>query len=173
MEQPPDYETADRKCYVVKLHKSLYGLKQAGKKWYDSLCCSLADISFKRTDADPAVFHVHAGNDIIIIAIHVDDSTLTGSSVALQEEYKARINAKFQLTDLGPITWLLGLAITRDRAARTLSLSQHAYIDTLLHRFNLEDCKPLAQPLNPHVQLSVDQCPTTTEEKAAMKAVPY
>jgi hypothetical protein len=173
MEQPPDYEMADRKCYVVKLHKSLYGLKQAGKKWYDSLCRSLADIGFKRTEADLAVFHVHAGNNVIILAIHVDNSTLTGSSVALQEEYKAHINVKFQLTDLGPITWLLGLAITRDCAACTLSLSQHVYIDTLLCRFNMEDCKSLAQPLNPHVQLSVDQCLTTTEEKAAMKAVPY
>jgi hypothetical protein len=148
MEQPPDYKTADRKCYVVKLHKSLYGLKQARNKWYDSLCRSLADIGFKRTEADPAVFYVHAGNDLIILAIHVDDFTMTSSSVALQEEYKAHINAKFQLTDLGPITWLLGLAITCNRAGRTLSLSQHVYIDTLLHRFNLEDCKSLAQPLD-------------------------
>jgi hypothetical protein len=173
MEQPPDYETADRERYVVKLRKTLYGLKQAGKKWYDSLCRSLADVGFKRTEADPAVFYAHTGNDIVILAIHVDDSTMTGSSVTLQQEYKARINAKFQLTDLGPISWLLGLAITRDRAARTLSLSQHAYIDTLLRRFNLEDCKPLAQPLDPHVQFSTDQCPTTIEEKAAMQVVPY
>jgi len=173
MEQPPYYETADRGRYVVKLNKTLYGLKQAGKKWYDSLCRSLADIGFKKTEADPAVFFVHAGNHVVILAIHVDDSTMTGSSVTLQNEYKARINAKFQLTDLGPISWLLGLAITRDRASRTLSLSQHSYIDTLLRRFNLEDCKPLAQPLDPHVQFSKDQCPTTVEEKAAMKAVPY
>ena len=54
-----------------------------------------------------------------------------------------------------------------------LSLSQHAYIDTLLHHFNLKDCKPLAQPLDPHIQLSVDQCPTTIKEKPAMKAVLY
>jgi hypothetical protein len=134
MEQPPDYETADRGCYVVKLHKTLYGLKQVGKKWYDSLCRSLADIGFKKSEANRAVFYPHAGNDIVILAIHVDDSTMTGSSVNLQKEYKARINAKFQLTDLGPISWLLGLAITRDRATCTLSLSQHAYIDTLLRR---------------------------------------
>src|ERR1700722_17255976 len=81
MEQPPDYEMADCECYVVKLHKTLYGLKQAGKKWYDSLCCSLADIGFKRTEANLAVSYVHVGNDIVILTIHVDDSTMTGSSV--------------------------------------------------------------------------------------------
>ena len=173
MEQPPDYETADRERYVVKLHKTLYGLKQAGKKWYDLLCHPLANIGFKKTEGNPAAFYVHMGNDIIILTIHVDDSTMTGSSAILQQEYKARINAKFELTDLGPISWLLGLAITRDRATRTLSLSQHAYINTLLRRFNLEDCKPVAQPLSPHVLFSTDQCPTTIEEKAAMRAVPY
>ena len=113
---------------------------------------------------------MHAGNDIVVLVIHVDHSTMTGSSV---KEYKACINAKFQLTDLGPILWLLGLAITCHHATRTLSLSQHAYIDTLLHRFNLKDCKPLAQPLDPHTQFLVDRCLSTIEEKAAMKAVPY
>ena len=173
MEQPPHYEMADQDHYVVKLHKTLYGLKQAGKKWYDSLCHLLADISFNKTEADPAVFYAYAGNDVVIFAIHLDDSTMTGSSVTLQQQFKACINTKFQLTDLGPISWLLGLAITCDHATRTLSLSQHAYIDTLLRRFNLEDCKSLAQPLDLHTQLSKDQCPTTIEEKAAMKAVPY
>jgi len=47
------------------------------------------------------------------------------------------------------------------------------HIDTLLHSFNPEDCKPLAQPLDLHIQFSVDQCPTTIKEKAAMKVVPY
>jgi hypothetical protein len=173
MEQPPDYETADHECYVVKLHKTLYGLKQAGKKWYDLLCCLLANIGFKKMEADPAVFYVHTGNNIIILAIHVDDSTMTSNSTILQQEYKAQINAKFELTNLGPISWLLGLAITCDQATCTLSLSQHAYINTLLRRFNLEDCKPVAQPLRPHILFSTDQCPTTIKEKAAMQAVPY
>ena len=93
---------------------------------------------------------------------------MTNSSTILQQKYKACISAKVELTNLGPISWLLGLAITRDRAAHTLSLFQHSYINTLLCRFNLEDCKPLAQPLSPHVQFLIDQCPTTVKEKAAM-----
>ena len=127
-----------------------------GKKWYNLLCRSLADIGFKKTKADPAIFYVHSGNDIIILTIQVDDSTITGSSTILQQQYKAHISAKFDLTDLGPISWLLGLAITHDHATCTLSLSQHSYINTLLCHFNLEDCKPLAQPLSPHVQFSTD-----------------
>ena len=55
----------------------------------------------------------------------------------------------------------------------TLSLSQNVYIDTLLCHFNLEDCKLLAQPLDPHIPFSVDQFLTNIEETAAMKAVPY
>ena len=73
---------------MVKLRKSLYGLKQAGKKWYDTLCGSLADIGFWRSMADPAVFYVRDGNDVVILFIHVDDTTVTGSSPCLIEEYE-------------------------------------------------------------------------------------
>jgi hypothetical protein len=120
MEQPPHRETVDRSRYVVKLRKALYGLKQAGRKWYDTLCNSLAELGFKKSMADPAVFYVHVGNEIVILFIHVDDSTITGSSIDLIKEFRARIAQRFEITDLGSISWLLGLAIGRDRAAHTL-----------------------------------------------------
>lgn len=80
MEQPPHHEVMDRSRYVVKLKKSLYGLKQAGRKWYDTLCHSLAGIGFKRSMADPAVFYACVGIDVVVLFIHVDDTTITGSS---------------------------------------------------------------------------------------------
>lgn len=136
MEQPPHHEVADRARYVVKLQKSLYGLKQAGRKWYESLCKLLIDIGFQRSLADPAVFFAHIGGHIVILFIHVDDSTITGS-----------------LTRLGSISWLLGLAIKRDRATRTLSISQKSYIETILRRFGLEDAKALSLPMDPNTHL--------------------
>ena len=114
MEQPPHHTAADPDRYIVKLHKSIYSLKQAGRRWYDSLSHSLADIGLQKSEADPAIFYVHIGSEVVILAIHVDDCTITGSSVTLQNNFKARIAARFKLTDLGPILWLLGFAITCD-----------------------------------------------------------
>ena len=173
MEQPPYHEEKDRSHYVVKLKKSLYGLKQAGRKWYDSLRHSLAEVGLTRSAADPAVFYARVGVDIVVLAIHVDDTTITGSATKLIKEFKGRIHDKFEITDLGPVSSLLGLVIERDRAARTLYISQKSYIESIIRRFNLEDAKSLTVPIDPNAQLSKDQCPETDEGKKAMKAVPY
>jgi hypothetical protein len=173
MEQPPHHEIKERSRYVVKLKKSIYGLKQAGRKWYDSLCRSLAEIGFSRSMADPAVFYIRVGGDVVVLAIHVDDTTITGSTAKLVNEFKGRINEKFQITDLGSISWLLGLAIKRDRSMRTLYISQKSYIESIIRRFNLEDAKSLTIPIDPNTSLSKDQCPTTEEEQKTMKKVPY
>ena len=68
---------------------------------------------------------------------------------------------------------LLGLAIERDRTARTLYISQRSYIELIIRCFNLEDAKPLTIPIDPNTLLSKDQCPATEEGKEIMKNVPY
>ena len=80
LEQPQGYKELDRKWYVCKLLKSLYGLKQAGRKWYDALCKALIDIGFSQSEADPAIFYAHKDNNITILACHVDDCMITRSS---------------------------------------------------------------------------------------------
>ena len=173
MEQPPHHEVADRTRYVVKLRKSLYGLKQAGRKWYDVLCGLLTNVGFQRSLADPAVFFAHIGGDVVVLFIHVDDTTITGSSISLNKEFKRRISERFEITDLGSISWLLGLAIERNRTSRTLSISQKSYIETILRRFNLENAKSLSIPMDPNTHFSKDDCPSTDEEVTVMKKVPY
>ena len=132
MEQPEEYEKSDRKWYICKLHKSLYGLKQAGRKWYDALCKALAKIGFTRSEADPAVFHAHKGNNVTILPCHVNDCTITENSQTLVQSYKDKLKNKYSLTDLGTADWLLGIKITRDLEAQTISLLQESYIDSIL-----------------------------------------
>ena len=173
MEQPPSYEESDPQKYCVKLYKSIYGLKQAGRKWYEIVCCTLADIGFRKSEADPAVFYIHSGAHIIILAIHVDDCTITGSSTTLLREVKSKIKAKYEFTDLGAINWLLGIKITRDRENRTISLSQASYIDSIITRFNFNDLKPSPTPMDPNIRYSKSQSPQTVEEAARMRQIPY
>jgi Reverse transcriptase (RNA-dependent DNA polymerase) len=173
MEQPYRYEQSDGRRYVCKLFKSLYGLKQADCKWYDVLCRTLAEIRFKQSDTDPAVFYIHQGSNIIVLACHVNDCTIIGMPHDLVQSYKDKLKMKYSLTDLGPVKWLLGIKVTRDLKARTVSLSQLSYIDSILTCFNFTDLKPFATPMDPLIWLSKDQCPQTLEEVADMCKVPY
>ena len=84
------------------------------------------------------MFYKEVGKHIIIFAVHVDDGMVTGSSVLLINKFKEDMNAKYKLTNLGTASWLLGIKISHDLINKTLSLSQHAYIDAILTRFNFE-----------------------------------
>ena len=75
----------------------------------------LAELGFKKCEANQAVLYIHASKDILILTIHVDDCTMTGSSDDLIQNYKLKIKSKYNLMDLGPIHWLLGIKITWDR----------------------------------------------------------
>jgi hypothetical protein len=142
IEQPSKYETVDRRIFILKLNKVLYGLKQGGRKWYDTLCRTLMKLGLKRAETDYGIFYTHIGQDIILLAIHVDDCVLTGSNLALLTEFKQKISAIYKLTDMGPISWLLGIKVTHDRKSRTLSLSQTSYIKSIIYHFNFDDlCK--------------------------------
>ena len=95
----------------------LYGLKQAGRKLYDALCKAIANIGFQQSEADPAVFYAHQGNNITILACLVDDCTITGDSQSLLQTYKDKLKQRYSLTDLVAANWLLGIKITRDLEA--------------------------------------------------------
>ena len=158
---------------VKRLCKSLYGLKQAGRKWYDTLSRTLADLDFSVSQADPGVFYANIGEDILILAVHVDDCMFTGSSSSLVTQYKSKINDCYALMDLGPLHWLLGIKVLRDQAEHTISSSQTAYINSILNRFALADAKPYSSPMIPGLVYTKSDSPSNPEEAAQMKNTPY
>jgi Reverse transcriptase (RNA-dependent DNA polymerase) len=109
IQAPPGYK--EQEGQVKHLKKSLYGLKQARCRWYDTLALALTKISFCVSKADPGIFYLHLEYDVLILAVHVDDCVLTGSLPMLITKYKQKINSQYSLTDLGPIHWLLGIKI--------------------------------------------------------------
>ena len=171
MQSPPGYENDAHT--VKRLQKSLYGLKQAGCKWYDTLVHTLNSLGFNTTHADPGVFYTHVKNDILILAVHVDDCIFTGSSRKLITLYKEKLNACHVLTDLGPVHWLLGIKITRDRAAHTISLFQSSFIDTILSCFSMTEAKPYSSPMVPGAIYGKKDSPSSPDEATRMQRTPY
>ena len=137
------------------------------------MCHTLAELGFKRYKADQAVFYIHAGKDILILAIHVNDCTMTGSSDNLIQSYKLKIKSKYDSTDLRPIHWLLGIKITWDCENHTISLFQSSYIDSLIRQFNYTDLNPYSTPMDPNIRYLKNQCPQTPEQATEMHHIPY
>ena len=171
MQAPPGYENQGE--FVKHLKKALYGLKQAGRKWYETLSRALIDLGFRISHADPGVFYAHDDEHTTILAVHVDDCLITGSSPHVISEYKRKLNERYPLTDLGPVHWLLGIKVTRNRDARTISLSQTSYIDAILKRFSLSDAKPVATPIVPGAYYTKADAPSDATASAHMNKIPY
>jgi len=59
--------------HVFKLKKSLYGLKQDPRAWYDRLSNFLIKNDFKRGQVDTTLFIRTLEKDILVVQIYVDD----------------------------------------------------------------------------------------------------
>lgn len=77
------------------------------------------------------------------------------------------------MKDIGEATYILGVKISRDRSKRLLSLSQETYINKVLERFKMQDCRPIDSPIAKGEGLSRRLCPKTLEEQERIKIVPY
>jgi len=131
MEQVPHYTNGNPKD-VIQLRRTIYGLKQSSRKWYEKLTKELKKLGIYPLHSDHAVYCLIKDKDILLMTIHVDDSTITRSSPSLINDIQEEIGHIFKITLLGPINWLLGMEVTRDRESHTLTLSQKTYIDSLL-----------------------------------------
>jgi len=133
MRHPPGYHEDASRC-VLHLRKSLYGLKQASRWWYQKFTQILSSLRFQQCKVDQAVFYKHSKAPwaIIVIAVHVDDCTIAASSVSAVNTLKAGLHKHIKVTDLGKLHWMLRIEIKRDQAGGTVHLSQHSYIDSIL-----------------------------------------
>jgi Reverse transcriptase (RNA-dependent DNA polymerase) len=172
MKQPRGYEKGD-KDHVLLLKRALYGLKQSGREWHKRLSNELFKLGFIKSISDAAVFYRRGSRGNVIIATAVDDLTITAESQAIVDGIKCDLNKVFKMKDLGEIHWLLNLKIERDWDTKTIAISQAAYIDCIIDRFNLQDAKSCATPLDPNLKLSKDKCPETERGKEAMAKIPY
>jgi Reverse transcriptase (RNA-dependent DNA polymerase)/Integrase core domain/GAG-pre-integrase domain len=149
MEQPEGLEKTrngkGKGNLVCKLRKGLYGLKQSARNWNRKLRRELEVLGFQQCQADHCIFvNQRTG---IILAVWVDDIIILGKEMEEINEIKRDLNEKFEMKDLGELEYFLGIQLFRDRATRRIHINQTGYINTILERFGMTECKPASTPM--------------------------
>ena len=82
---------------------------------------------------------------------------LVGNNMEVIKEVKTQLSSKFNMKDLGVANLILGMEIKRSRADRKLWLNERKYVETILHRFNMHECKPIKVPIHVGLRLYIEQ----------------
>jgi hypothetical protein len=162
--------TEDLAC---KLKRSLYGLKQSPRQWYKRFDSFMLAHGFKRSQYDSCVYIKFVNGSPMYLLLYVDDMLIAAKSKKKITTLKAHLSSEFEMKDLGAAKKILGIEITRDRKSGLLFLSQHDYINKVLHHFTMPNAKKVTTPIAPHFKLSSTQYPVTDEYVEYMLRVPY
>ncbi|XP_068645225.1 uncharacterized mitochondrial protein AtMg00810-like [Aristolochia californica] len=137
---------------VCKLHKSLYGLKQASRQWYSKFSHVLINFGCLQSKSDYSLFTKGHGSFFVALLVYVDDIILTGPSSSAIVELNQFLHTQFKLKDLGCLKHFLGLEIAQSKAG--IVLSQHHYTLQLLEDSGYLACKPTSVPMDPKLHLT-------------------
>jgi hypothetical protein len=84
-----------------------------------------------------------------MIALYVDDIPAACNDASWLTSLKAQLGARFKTKDMGDLSQPLGMHITRDRSACTISLDQSKYLRDILAKFGMADYKLSSLPMDP------------------------
>ena len=155
---------------VLKLLKSLYGLKQAGLNWHDYLAVILLEFGFVRSEVDTCLYIYDKDGEYCIIGVYVDDIPGGSSSQGFIERLVAFISKKVKVST-SDLTQLLGFQI--HATENYIELSMNHYIKKILKDYNLLTCKEQAVPLLESFEISYQGCPTDVLTKLDLAKKPF
>ncbi|XP_070039491.1 uncharacterized protein [Nicotiana tomentosiformis] len=136
--------TNDKTSEEVQLQKSLYGLKQLGRMWYNRLSEFLLKEWYKNDPICSCVFIRRSGPEFVIIAVYVDDLNIIGTSGELPKAVDY-LKKEFEMKDLGKIKFYLGLQI--EHMKDEILVHQSTYTEKILKHFYMDKAHPLSTPM--------------------------
>ena len=156
MKQPEGFVDQSHPGKVCKLNKSLYGLKQAARVWNQLMDNYLKASNYTQSKADSCVYYrverIEDQNVVMIFAVYVDDTIILSNSIRILLSEKRRLSEAFEMDDRGEVHHILGMEVLRDRKNKIMTIDQKAYLEEVLGRFGMEDCKPISTPMEPGKQ---------------------
>jgi len=163
MKIPPGFANEQTLGKVCRLKKSLYGLKQSPRAWFDRFRRAVCDMGYSQCNGDHTVFYKHQGSHITILAVYVDDIVITGDDVEEIKKLKERLGKAFEVKDLGPLQYFLRIEIAR--SPKGIILSQRKYVLDLLAQTGMLGCRPCGSPIDRNHQMCAESGDPVNRER--------
>lgn len=170
MEPPAGYSVEIGK--VCKLNKALYGLKQTSRVYNMKLSEALNNFGLVKSAADSCVFHMLKDDEMLVVAIYVDDLLIFSNNTKLMTKLKTFLTSTFKMKDIGKSRYVLGIQITRKSDGSVL-IDQSAYVNELLARYGMSDANPVSTPMDCNQVLTREMCAKNDDDVEKLKNVPY
>ena len=137
---------------VCRLHKSLYGLKQASRNWFSTFSIAIQRAGYTQSKADYSLFTKNQGTSFTAVLIYVDDILLTGNSLQEMSQLKQTLLRQFLIKDLGPLEYFLGIEFSRSKQG--IFMTQRKYALDILQDAGLIGAKPENFPMEQQMKLN-------------------
>jgi hypothetical protein len=139
---------------ICKLQKSIYGLKQASQSWNLRFDEVVKGFGFIKNVEESCAYKKVSGSTVVFLVLYMHDILFIRNDIPMMKVVKFSLRKSFSMKDLGEVVYILGINIYRDRSKRLIGLSQDAYIDKILNRFNTQDSKKGFLPMLHGITLS-------------------
>jgi ATP-binding cassette subfamily B (MDR/TAP) protein 1 len=106
------------------LNKSLYGLKQAPKNWSKTITARPKEYGFNQSKVDPGIYVFITEGKLYVLALYVDNGIIVRPAGTFIVGFKSAFGEMLNVQDLGPVSWLLGMTVERDRGNRIIRIEQ-------------------------------------------------
>ncbi|CAI7905090.1 unnamed protein product, partial [Closterium sp. NIES-54] len=148
LRRPPGFTGSFPAGTQWSLRRPVYGLRQAPREWHDTLRTTLATLGFAPSTSDPSQFlRTDTSLPPFYALVYVDNLVFATADTEALAHMKSKLQKRHTCTDLGELTSYLGLRITRDRAQRTITLTQSHMVQQVLQRFGFTYSLPQSTPL--------------------------
>ena len=173
----------DGKPRVLKLLRTLYGLKSSPLAWFECFSETILgfaqefqDVTVNQLVSDSCIFLIHKGDDKIYTTIYIDDVLTCSTSPAVREWFFTALSNHFDLqaSETGECSWLLGIRVNVDRPNNRITLSQEQAIQKIVRSQALSPGDVAVTPMSPTIRLErLDHHDSAVDPESCMNGLSY
>ncbi|GJX41925.1 ribonuclease H-like domain, reverse transcriptase, RNA-dependent DNA polymerase [Tanacetum coccineum] len=150
--QPEGFTKKGDDGKVYRLIKALYGLRQAPRAWNIKLDNTLKSLDFKKCALEQAIYTKKSKDSLLLVGVYVDDLIITGTPKKEIDKFKAQMEEKFEMSDLGLLAYYLGIEVTQTKG--DISIKQSAYANKILKEAGMLESNETVIPMDPGTRLT-------------------